>query len=426
MAQGVTSGSWSWNPSLAEFILDAYARIQIYAPAIEDYHIIEARRSSNLILLDFGNRGVNLWEVDQITLPLQPLTTTYTLPANTLNLLDVYLRVFPSGVAFTLGNPLTAMTTAAGDPMLEATGEPMLVGQQSGVFSTIAGSQVATMHWPSHGLAAGSPIPLTMPTTIGPETLTGTLVVSNVVDQNNIQFITSASALKTLVGTGGTPLFVTKTGSSTVTVVLSGHGYSIGQTFPVTMLTAVGGLSLAGNYVIGSLPNPLYSFTFDAGTVATANAVAFENGGRIEVMMIPAQSTQFVDTLLWPISRNDYAALPIKNSPGRPSIFWFNRTTPPQVNIWPVPPVGSNYGFVAYRTRDVMDANPLRGQTLDTPRRFYSAFVAELAAYLAEKYRPAQYQAKVAAALMMWERAAMEDREKVSSYIVPALQSYYR
>jgi hypothetical protein len=41
-------------------MLDAFERIQIYPPAIEDQHIITARRSMNLILIDYGNRGVSL------------------------------------------------------------------------------------------------------------------------------------------------------------------------------------------------------------------------------------------------------------------------------------------------------------------------------------------------------------------------------
>jgi len=69
---------------------------------------------------------------------------------------------------------------------------------------------------------------------------------SAVIDQNFFQFLLPTPAIETRTGVGGTPLFVTKSGSASVTVVLPGHGLSVGATFPVQVATAVGGLVLSG------------------------------------------------------------------------------------------------------------------------------------------------------------------------------------
>jgi len=128
---------------------------------------------------------------------------------------------------------------------------------------------------------------------------------------------------------------------------------------------------------------------------------------------VPGRNAQPTDLTLTPISRNDYAALPLKSQPGRPTSFWFDRSIAPTVTVWPVPPIGSSYGFVAYRTRRVMDADPASGETLDAPARFYNAFVCELCAAMSEKFAPAMFKEKVLIATAAWDRASSEDREKV-------------
>jgi len=170
---GTPSGTWSWNPPLAEYIVESLERLQIFGPAIEDRHIIGARRSMTFILTDYANRGINLWTVDQIDFGLTPSQATYQLPANTEDILDTYLRTYTFDGILTLGHGLAAAHTATFDPVLTALGEPVLVGPSSGTFSTVAGSQVATMFFPNHGLSVGAAIMPQTPLMIGPMTLWG-------------------------------------------------------------------------------------------------------------------------------------------------------------------------------------------------------------------------------------------------------------
>ncbi len=426
MGIGTPSGSWSWNPPLAEYVVEALERVQIYGPAIEDRHIIGLRRSMNFILSDYGNRGINLWTVDQINLPLIPGQATYPIPVNTVDVLDTYLRNYSFDGVVTLGHGLAPAHTATFDPVLQATGEPVVVGPSSGTFSTVAGSQVATMFSPNHGLSMGSAVMPQTPLMIGPMTLWGLIVVSSVIDESNFEFLLPSPALVTRTGVGGTPLFVTKSGSSVVTVVLPGHGLSIGASFPIQVPTAVGGLIMSGNFTVQSLPNPAYDFTIVAPQPATSNALSFESSGQINIALPAAGASLSTDLILTPISRDDYAALPLKSQPGRPTTFWFDRVITPTITVWPVPQPGSNYGFIAYRTRRIMDANPASGETLDVPPRFYNAFVAELTAAVSEKYRPELFAQKAALALAAWDRASSEDREKITSSIVPNFSGFFR
>jgi len=56
------------------------------------YQLRTARRSMNLMLIEWQNRGVNLWTLDEGTLPLVAGTASYTLPADTVDLLEHTLR----------------------------------------------------------------------------------------------------------------------------------------------------------------------------------------------------------------------------------------------------------------------------------------------------------------------------------------------
>jgi hypothetical protein len=56
------------------------------------YDLRTARRSLNLLLADFANRGVNLWTVANGTIDLVQGTSTYNLPTDTVDLLEHVVR----------------------------------------------------------------------------------------------------------------------------------------------------------------------------------------------------------------------------------------------------------------------------------------------------------------------------------------------
>ena len=56
------------------------------------YDLRTARRSINLMMLEWANRGLNLWQVESGDTTLTAGTSTYTLEGDTIDLLEHHLR----------------------------------------------------------------------------------------------------------------------------------------------------------------------------------------------------------------------------------------------------------------------------------------------------------------------------------------------
>ena len=87
-----TSGTYTFNPSLGEIVLNAYARCGVRRTAIMQEHMTDARFETNLMLSSWANQGVNLWEVVLISVPLIQGQTTYTVPAKVVMILDAVIQ----------------------------------------------------------------------------------------------------------------------------------------------------------------------------------------------------------------------------------------------------------------------------------------------------------------------------------------------
>jgi hypothetical protein len=94
----VTSGTYNFAPSLGEVVLNAFARIGVRRTEIKQTHLDDAKIEANLLLAKISNLQPNLWTVDQQALPLLQGVATYTVPAETVMILDVFVRY---------GNPST-------------------------------------------------------------------------------------------------------------------------------------------------------------------------------------------------------------------------------------------------------------------------------------------------------------------------------
>jgi hypothetical protein len=88
-----TSGTADWVPDLAEIIEEAFERCGQELRSGYDYRT--ARRSLNLLILEWANRGINLWTVDNATVNLIAGTATYTLPEDTVDLIEHVIRQYP-------------------------------------------------------------------------------------------------------------------------------------------------------------------------------------------------------------------------------------------------------------------------------------------------------------------------------------------
>ena len=62
------------------------------------YQLNSARRSLNLLFLDWANRGLNLWTIEQATYTLTQGVKEITLPTDTVNVLEAIIRQNSQGI----------------------------------------------------------------------------------------------------------------------------------------------------------------------------------------------------------------------------------------------------------------------------------------------------------------------------------------
>jgi hypothetical protein len=92
-----TSGAATFNLDLNECVEEAFERCGTELRT--GYDLRTARRSLNLLLADWANRGLNLWCVEQGQQVLTPGTNTYTLPADTVDLIEHVIRTGAGNVS---------------------------------------------------------------------------------------------------------------------------------------------------------------------------------------------------------------------------------------------------------------------------------------------------------------------------------------
>ena len=86
-----TSGTTTFNLELDDIIEDAYERCGL-SGSRTGYQLRSARRSLNLLLSEWGNRGVHIWKVENHTQNLTAGTTTYTAPSDASDVLEMVFR----------------------------------------------------------------------------------------------------------------------------------------------------------------------------------------------------------------------------------------------------------------------------------------------------------------------------------------------
>jgi|TARA_R110001583_G_scaffold19684_2_gene76782 hypothetical protein len=85
-----TSGTATFNLEIAEVIEEAFERCGLQSKT--GYDIETARRSLNLMSLEWANRGINFWCVEQGTASTTASTSTITLPTDTVDLIEHWIR----------------------------------------------------------------------------------------------------------------------------------------------------------------------------------------------------------------------------------------------------------------------------------------------------------------------------------------------
>lgn len=89
----ITSGQYSFAPSLGELVLYCFQRCGVARTAVTANHLTDARISANMILSDWSNEQINLWEVDLQVVDLVQGQAVYPVSGNTVLILDAYIRI---------------------------------------------------------------------------------------------------------------------------------------------------------------------------------------------------------------------------------------------------------------------------------------------------------------------------------------------
>ena len=85
-----TSGTYTFNLDLSDILEEAYERAGLELRSGYDYRT--ARRSLDLMFLEWQNRGLNLWSVQEGTQTLTAGTGRYALTSDQLDVIEASLR----------------------------------------------------------------------------------------------------------------------------------------------------------------------------------------------------------------------------------------------------------------------------------------------------------------------------------------------
>lgn len=85
-----TSGTSVFNLDFADIAEEAFERAG--REMRTGYDLRTARRSLNLMTIEWQNRGINMWTIDEGTINLVQGQSTYDLPADTIDLLEHVIR----------------------------------------------------------------------------------------------------------------------------------------------------------------------------------------------------------------------------------------------------------------------------------------------------------------------------------------------
>lgn len=120
-----TSGTAVFNMDFTDIAEEAWERAG--REMRSGYDLRTARRSMNLMTIEWQNRGLNLWTIDEGSINLTSGTAQYDLPADTIDLLDQVIRTGTGTNQQDLTISRISVSTYASIPAKNNTGRPIQV-----------------------------------------------------------------------------------------------------------------------------------------------------------------------------------------------------------------------------------------------------------------------------------------------------------
>ena len=127
-----TTGTTAFNLDLNNLVEDAFERCG--QELRTGYDLRTARRSLNLMTIEWANRGINLWTVEPGQITMNQNQIMYALPVDTIDLLDMVTRTGTGSTQQDININRISESTYITIPNKNATGRPIQVwiNRQSG------------------------------------------------------------------------------------------------------------------------------------------------------------------------------------------------------------------------------------------------------------------------------------------------------
>ena len=160
-----TTGTTSFNLDLNNIVEDAFERCG--QELRTGYDLRTARRSLNLLTIEWANRGINLWTVEPGQISLNQNQIMYALPVDTIDLLDMVTRTSSGLNQQDININRISESTYITIPNKNATGRPIQVwinrqsGQENPTDLLLAETLTATAS------TAANPETITLSSTVG-------------------------------------------------------------------------------------------------------------------------------------------------------------------------------------------------------------------------------------------------------------------
>ncbi len=145
-----TSGNTTFNLNLNELVEEAFERCG--AELRTGYDLRTARRSLNLLTIEWANRGINLWTIEQGQIAMVQGQITYDLPVDTIDLLDHVIRTQTGQGQTDINITRISVDTYSTIPNKNAQGRPIQVwiNRQSGATEPVTGVAYPQINvWPA-------------------------------------------------------------------------------------------------------------------------------------------------------------------------------------------------------------------------------------------------------------------------------------
>lgn len=349
----VTSGQYNFQSVETELLIrEAFERIGILGEYVEPQKMESAKRSINILLLDWMTKTTNLWTIKEQYLGLVAGKRQYPLNSTVNDILQVNVRTSSRQLA---GTPQT--NTGA---TYDNNGGGVAANAFDGDYATSCQQNV---------------------------------------DNGNISYDYGLNKVSYITFVG----FVCAENSNYELLIESC------PTDPTVLNSWKELVHIdSGNYE-ANVP-----YFFDIGTPVSSRAYRIRGVNNDTPLNFSEIyfNTNTVDLNLSEVSRFEYNSYPNKYVTGRPSIYYLNRQQVPILNIYPTASTYYNCLYISYKK--MMQDVGLYFDTIDIPAKLYPALVWGLSWQLALKYKPDMAQMLEAKYEQSFSIAAQEDSESVT------------